>query len=148
MASFFARFVTGGALAGVLVTYYHDDIARTTDKLSSDLKSLSKQLVQSSPSATSSAFTLPANQPVIPQRLPFTEELKARWNEQLGSALYSLQTTDFTEVFSRTFAKVQSSVASASSSAPSSPASVAIPGSAPTLVQPETLASKMGERQV
>ncbi|GAA5894646.1 hypothetical protein JCM6882_006646 [Rhodosporidiobolus microsporus] len=151
MASFFLKFVTGGAVAGGLVVYYHDDIARTTDKLSSDLRSLSQSLVNSSPSAQSAVSPLPTGQLVIPQRIPFTEELKARWNEQIGSAFHSLQTTDYADLFSRTYAKLQSSVAAASAPAPASLSSAPVAAAvspAPSAAQPETTAGKVEERQV
>ncbi|BGP13723.1 hypothetical protein JCM10213_009062 [Rhodosporidiobolus nylandii] len=115
MASFFLKFLTGGAVAGGLTLYYANDIERTTNRLTSDLQRLSQTLVQSTPVQQPSEVA--PGRTVIPQRLPFTEELKARWNEQLGSALHSLQTTSYSDLFSRTFAQLQSAVSSAQASA-------------------------------
>ncbi|GAA6023841.1 hypothetical protein JCM10207_005392 [Rhodosporidiobolus poonsookiae] len=135
--SFFFKLITGAAVGGGLTLYYHQDIERTTTKLQADLKNLSQQLVHTAPQPSSSDS--PLSRPVIPQRLPFTEELKARWNEQLGSALYSLQTTDYAALFAQTYSKLSSAVASASQqAAPAGPATAA----------PETAAGKVEEKQV
>ncbi|GAA5848110.1 hypothetical protein JCM8547_004412 [Rhodosporidiobolus lusitaniae] len=140
--SFFAKFVLGGAVAGGLTLYYHEDIERTTDKLSADLSRLSDQLVHAAPSSSSSAEAqLASNRPVIPQRLPFSEELKARWNEQLGSAFYTLQTTDYPSLISRSVSQLRSSLASASSPAPPSSTSPSAPA---TLPFPEPAVSATG----
>ncbi|GAA5979206.1 hypothetical protein JCM11641_008462 [Rhodosporidiobolus odoratus] len=137
--SFFYKFITGGAVAAGLTLYYHDDIARTTDKLSNDLHDLSRQLVRAAPSQQQSTEVEgAAGRTVIPQRLAFSEELKARWNEQLGSALYSLQTANYADLFSRTFSQLRSAVNSAQSAASSSA----------TEARAEVTAVKTGERQV
>ncbi|KAG0665808.1 hypothetical protein C6P46_005902 [Rhodotorula mucilaginosa] len=107
--SFFYKFMIGAALGGGATLYYQDEIERTTAKLQSDLHRLSDELVRSAPS-NAAIQTDSAAQPVIPQRLPFTEELKARWNEQVGSALYAAQTTDWAQVASRTFSKLRNSL--------------------------------------
>lgn len=60
-----------------LTAYYQDEIRRTTESLSTDLHRLSDELVRSAPNPAAQT-TSPAQGPVIPQRLPFTEELKAR----------------------------------------------------------------------
>lgn len=62
--------------------YYQDEIERTTAKLQSDLHRLSDELVRSAPS-NAAIQTDSAAQPVIPQRLPFTEELKARVSQRM-----------------------------------------------------------------
>ncbi|KWU46591.1 hypothetical protein RHOSPDRAFT_32051 [Rhodotorula sp. JG-1b] len=107
--SFFYKFMIGAALGGGATLYYQDEIERTTAKLQSDLHRLSDELVRSAPSHAA-IQTDSAAQPVIPQRLPFTEELKARWNEQVGSALYAAQTTDWAQVASRTVSKLHHSL--------------------------------------
>ncbi|GAA5881289.1 hypothetical protein JCM3774_000956 [Rhodotorula dairenensis] len=114
--SFFYKFMIGAALGGGATLYYQDEIERTTARLQSDLHRLSDQLVRSAPSAAS-IQTDAAAQPVIPQRLPFSEELKARWNEQVGSALYAAQTTDWSQVASRAVSKLRATLAGASESA-------------------------------
>ncbi|GAA5978211.1 hypothetical protein JCM10908_004274 [Rhodotorula pacifica] len=113
--SFFYKFMIGAALGGGATLYYQDEIERTTNRLQSDLHRLSDELVRSAPSAA--IRTDSAAQPVIPQRLPFTEELKARWNEQVGSALYAAQTTDWSQVASRTYSKLRATLSSATDSA-------------------------------
>ncbi|POY76581.1 hypothetical protein BMF94_0170 [Rhodotorula taiwanensis] len=118
--SFFYKFMVGAALGGGATLYYQDEIERTTLRLQSDLHKLSDQLVRSAPSAA--IQTDSAAQPVIPQRLPFSEELKARWNEQVGSALYAAQTTDWSSVASRTYSKLRSSLAGATDAAESAAA--------------------------
>lgn len=59
--------------------YYQDEIESTTRRLQADLHRLSDQLVRSAPSARGGAIQVDsAAAPVIPQRIPFSEELKAR----------------------------------------------------------------------
>ncbi|GAA6029450.1 hypothetical protein JCM8097_003685 [Rhodosporidiobolus ruineniae] len=144
--SFFFKFLTGGALAGGAVLYYHDDIARTSASLQADLKNLSEQLVKSSPGAHP-VQDIPSAQPVIPQRLPFTEELKARWNEQLGSAIHTLQTTSYSDLFARTFSQLRSSLASAQQSAPSAATQPFVAESASLAGQPDAAVVKVEEKR-
>ncbi|GAA6026621.1 hypothetical protein JCM8202_004513, partial [Rhodotorula sphaerocarpa] len=94
--------------------YYQDEIESTTRRLQADLHRLSDQLVRSAPPARGGAIQVDsAAAPVIPQRIPFSEELKARWNEQVGSALYAAQTTDWSSVASRTFSKLRATLSAA-----------------------------------
>lgn len=73
-----ARMLTPYPHARSLTLYYQNEIRRTTDSLSTDLRHLSDQLVRAVPVAQPSVAPPVAQGPVIPQRLPFTEELKAR----------------------------------------------------------------------
>lgn len=102
--SFFAKFLTGSLVGGgcvpsslpppslllraytltplclcdSLTLYFQNDIRRTTESLTTDLQHLSDTLVRAVPVAQPSVAPPVAQGPVIPQRLPFTEELKAR----------------------------------------------------------------------
>ncbi|GAA6004947.1 MICOS complex subunit Mic12 family protein [Rhodotorula paludigena] len=118
--SFFLKFLTGSAIGGGLTLYYQDDIRRTTTQLTSDLHRLSDELVRAAPTShpAAEAEAAHARGPVIPARLPFSEEVKARWNEQLGSAIHTAQTTDWSLVLSRAYTSVRSSIASLSAPAP------------------------------
>ncbi|BGP22676.1 hypothetical protein Rt10032_c08g3544 [Rhodotorula toruloides] len=124
--SFFVKFLIGGALGGGLTAYYQDDIRRTTRSLSTDLHRLSDELVRSAPNPAAQT-TSPAQGLVIPQRLPFTEELKARWNEQLGTAFHAAQNADWSSLASRTLTQLQSSLSSLSTPASQPAAGVSEP---------------------
>ncbi|BGP37806.1 hypothetical protein JCM10450v2_001738 [Rhodotorula kratochvilovae] len=111
--SFFVKFLTGSLVGGGLTLYYQADIRRTTEQLTTDLHKLSDQLVRAAPTAEPSIAPPSTQGPVIPQRLPFTEELKARWNEQLGGLIHSAQTTDWSSVASRAYTSLRSTLAAA-----------------------------------
>ncbi|GAA5896341.1 hypothetical protein JCM8208_001851 [Rhodotorula glutinis] len=115
--SFFAKFLTGSLVGGGLTLYYQNEIRRTTDSLSSDLRHLSDQLVRAVPVAQPSVAPPVAQGPVIPQRLPFTEELKARWNEQLGNLIHGAQVTDWSAVARNAYSSLRSTLAGAADAA-------------------------------
>ncbi|GAA5837672.1 hypothetical protein JCM9279_006831 [Rhodotorula babjevae] len=115
--SFFAKFLTGSLVGGGLTLYYQNEIRRTTDSLSTDLRHLSDQLVRAVPVAQPSVAPPVAQGPVIPQRLPFTEELKARWNEQLGNLIHSAQVTDWSAVAGNAYSSLRSTLAGAADAA-------------------------------
>lgn len=125
-----------------LTLYYQNEIRRTTDSLSSDLRHLSDQLVRAVPVAQPSVAPPVAQGPVIPQRLPFTEELKARvrspspslpssalvlaeltlplrrqWNEQLGNLIHGAQVTDWSAVARNAYSSLRSTLAGAADAA-------------------------------
>ncbi|GAA5933071.1 uncharacterized protein JCM15063_002287 [Sporobolomyces koalae] len=105
--SFFFKFLTGAVIGGSATLYYRDQIASTTSKLSHDLDQLSHQLVKSQqvphePVRTSHGVAM------IPKRLPLTEEIKARWNEQLANGFESVRSTDWSAVAIKSWQSVKS----------------------------------------
>ncbi|GAA5911059.1 uncharacterized protein JCM6883_004255 [Sporobolomyces salmoneus] len=100
--SFFFKFLTGAVIGGTATIYYRDQIQSTSTKLSSDLNTLSRQIVQGrevphSPVQTSNGVAM------IPRRLPLTEEIKARWNSQLSNGFESIRTTNWSSVASKSW---------------------------------------------
>ncbi|GAA6047592.1 hypothetical protein JCM3770_001580 [Rhodotorula araucariae] len=156
--SFFVKFLTGSLVGGGLTLYYQEDIRRTTEQLTSDLHHLSDQLVRAAPTATPSIVAPATQGPVIPQRLPFTEELKARWNEQLGGLIHSAQTTDWSSVASRVSASLRSTLAAAQAQATApAPATASagmetdagrVAGGAPAVAAPERRLEEAPARSV
>lgn len=74
-----------------------------------------------------------------------------QWNEQLGTALYSLQTASYSDLFARTFDKLKSTVATASTPSPSAPSPAVVdapavgatgyPAPAGALVEPASVSA-------
>ncbi|GAA5851688.1 hypothetical protein JCM3766R1_000487 [Sporobolomyces carnicolor] len=100
--SFFFKFLTGAVIGGSATVYYRDQIESTSTKLSNDLNTLSRQLVQGretphEPVQTSSGVAM------IPRRLPLTEEIKSRWNEQLSNGFESVRTTQWSAVAAKSW---------------------------------------------
>ncbi|GAA6012099.1 hypothetical protein JCM11491_001750 [Sporobolomyces phaffii] len=110
--SFFFKFLTGAVIGGSATVYYRDQITSTSQRLSSDLDRLSRELVQSrqpehSPVRTADGVAM------IPKRLPLSEEIKARWNDQLSNAVESVRTTDWSRVATGVSHRVRQLVATA-----------------------------------
>ncbi|KAI5477784.1 hypothetical protein MNV49_005868 [Pseudohyphozyma bogoriensis] len=97
--SFATKFITGGLVAGGVTFFYSNQIQSTTTRLTNDLKSLSQQLTTlSTPPPSASEYPLP-----VPERLPFSEEVKARWNEKFIYGVTALRETNWPQVASETF---------------------------------------------
>ncbi|KAL8293052.1 hypothetical protein RQP46_000746 [Phenoliferia psychrophenolica] len=99
--SFAGKVLTGGLVAGGLSFFYQAQIESTTAQLSADLHDLSNRLTSLVP-----ATAAPASYPTdVPRRLPFSEQLKARWNEKLAYGLQSVQEADLAAIAAATYAK-------------------------------------------
>ncbi|GAA5904737.1 hypothetical protein JCM5296_000750 [Sporobolomyces johnsonii] len=136
--SFFVKVITGALVGGGVTLYYQDQIHSTTKKLSDDLHSLSEQLVKSAPPV--SAPTPTPYGPAIPQRLPLSEEIKARWNEQVEASIRSLTTTNWSDVAARTWSSLRSAASNVSATASNPPS--------PGTEEVEKVAGVVGQRQV
>ncbi|KAM0792306.1 hypothetical protein ACM66B_004994 [Microbotryomycetes sp. NB124-2] len=108
--SFFAKVVTGGALTAGVVYYYKIDINKTTERLSSDLKALSGNLVQAKHTATDRPIAAGEFPAPIPARSGVKEGVKQRWNETLIGAVETIRTTQWSAVASSTFNSIKSTL--------------------------------------
>ncbi|GAA5951807.1 hypothetical protein JCM3765_003123 [Sporobolomyces pararoseus] len=111
--SFFFKFLTGAVIGGTATIYYRQEIQTTTTRLSQDLNNLSRQLVQTreiphQPIKTSNGNGNGNGVAMIPKRLPLTEEIKSRWNEQLFNGYESIRTTDWSRVVSKSYQNLKS----------------------------------------
>ncbi|KAM0753784.1 hypothetical protein T439DRAFT_353557 [Meredithblackwellia eburnea MCA 4105] len=115
MVGFAAKFIAGGLVAGTATLFYDQEIKQTTSKVTADLHKLSLQLTSLAPQTPDS--TQAVYPTAVPSRLPFSEQLKARWNEKLLWASQTAHETTLTEVVMATWAKARSLIpASAESS--------------------------------
>ncbi|GAA5994032.1 hypothetical protein JCM5350_007948 [Sporobolomyces pararoseus] len=105
--SFFFKFLTGAVIGGSATIYYRNEIQTTTSRLSTDLDNLSKQLVQGREVPHSPVKTSTDGEAMIPRRLPLTEEIKSRWNEQFYSGYESISTTDWSKVVSKSWSSLK-----------------------------------------
>ncbi|KAK4053807.1 hypothetical protein OIV83_001463 [Microbotryomycetes sp. JL201] len=113
--SFFAKLVTGGAVTAGVVYYYKIDINKTTERLSSDLRALSDNLVQAKHTATDRPVAAGEFPAPIPARSGVKEGVKQRWNETLIGAVESLRTTQWSAVATSTYNSIKSTLSSAQS---------------------------------
>ncbi|GAA6063244.1 hypothetical protein JCM10212_000346 [Sporobolomyces blumeae] len=110
--SFFFKVLTGAVIGGSATVYYRDQIASTSQKLSRDLDALSHSLVQLQQRQSSDPIRDPlSGDKLIPNRLPLSEEIKARWNEQVLSGLESIGSTDWSSVAAAVYHQVKAKVA-------------------------------------